>query len=203
MHTSKAQSHAKPDSRHHAGRSAASAAPAATAAQPRLYNPRHPECTLLYQTIADRFKTWHELASAGQFDGQDDHQTPKPFVRQALRKYPERGIFAHGFARACCDDCGHDYFVAFSCKDRNVCPSCNTRRMVGAAAHLTDHVFARLPVRHWVQTAALVHAARGWVGGGCERSTCLGQTCFEAQSSCHTWPHAVEFPIYDYAIERL
>ena len=23
----------------------------------------------------------------------------------------------------------------------------------------------------------------------------LGRTCFEAQNSCHTWPHAVEFPI--------
>jgi hypothetical protein len=34
----------------------------------------------------------------------------------AFRKYLEFGIFAHGFARARCDDRGHDYFVAFSCK---------------------------------------------------------------------------------------
>ena len=58
--------------------------------------------------------------------------------------------FAHGFARARCDDCGHDYFVPSSCKGRGVCPSCNTRRMVDTAAHLTDHVFPRLPMRHWV-----------------------------------------------------
>jgi hypothetical protein len=132
--------------------------------KPKLYNPRHPERTLLYQTIAEHFETWHELASAGQFDGQGDHHTPKPYVRQAFRKYLECGIFAHGFARARCDDCGHDYFVAYSCKGRGVCPSCNTRRMVETAAHLTDHVFPRLPVRQWVlsvpQTAALLHAAR-------------------------------------------
>jgi hypothetical protein len=30
---------------------------------------------------------------------------------------------------------------------------------------------------------------------GCEGSNCLGQTCFEAPNGCHTWPHAVEFPI--------
>ena len=48
------------------------------------------------------------------------------------------------------DDCGHDYFVAYSCKGRGVCPSCNTRRMVEAAAHLADHVFPRLPVCQWV-----------------------------------------------------
>lgn len=118
--------------------------------KPKLYNPRHPERTLLYQTIAEHFETWHSLASAGQFDGQGDHHSPKPYVRQAFRKYLECGIFAHGFARAWCDDSGHDYFVAYSCRGRGVCPSCNTRRMVETAAHLTDHVFPRLPVRQWV-----------------------------------------------------
>ena len=69
-------------------------------AKPKLYNPRHPERTLLYKTIAEHFETWFELASCGQFDGQGDHHTPKPYVRQAFRKYLECGIFAHGFARA-------------------------------------------------------------------------------------------------------
>ena len=86
----------------------------AAAAKPKLYNPRHPERSLLYQTIAEHFETWHALASAGQFDGQGDHHTPRTYVRQAFRKYLECGIFAHGFARARCGDCGHDYFVAFS-----------------------------------------------------------------------------------------
>jgi hypothetical protein len=125
-------------------------APAQSHGKPKLYNPRHPERTLFYETIADHFETWLDLASAGQFDGQGDHRTPKPYVCQAFRKYLDCGIFARGFARARCGDCGHDYFVAFSCKGRGVCPSCNTRRMVETAAHLTDHVFPRLPVRQWV-----------------------------------------------------
>ena len=58
--------------------------------------------------------TWLELASAGPFDGQGDHHTPKPFVCKAFAKYLECGIFAHGFARVRCGDCGHNYFVAFS-----------------------------------------------------------------------------------------
>ena len=120
------------------------------ASRPKLYNPRHPERTLLYQTVAEHYETWLDLASAGQFNGQGDHRTPEPYVRQAFGKYLECGIFAHGFARARCADCAHDYFVAFSCKGRGVCPSCNTRRMVETAAHLTDHVFPRLPVRQWV-----------------------------------------------------
>jgi hypothetical protein len=121
-----------------------------TTSKPKCYNPRHPERTLLYQTVAEHHETWLDLASAGQFAGQGDHHSPKPYVRQAFEKYLECGIFAHGFARARCDDCGHDFLVAFSCKGRGVCPSCNTRRMVETAAHLTDHVFPRLPVRQWV-----------------------------------------------------
>ena len=118
--------------------------------KPKLYNPRHPERTLLYQTVAEHYETWQDQASVGQFDGQGEHHSPKPYVRQAFEKYLECGIFAHGFARARCDDCGHDFLVAFSCKGRAVCPSCNTRRMAETAAHLTDHVFPRLPVRQWV-----------------------------------------------------
>ena len=124
--------------------------PAAATKPTKAYNPRHPERTLLYRTIAEHFETWLELSSAGQFDGQGDHHTPAPYVEKAFRKYLECGIFAHGFARVRCDDCGDDFLVAFSCKGRGVCPSCNTRRMAEAAAHLTDHVFPRLPVRQWV-----------------------------------------------------
>jgi len=122
----------------------------AAANKPKAYNPRHPERTLLYKTVAEHFETWLELASAGQFDGQGDHYTSAPYVEKAFRKYLQCGIFAHGFARVRCDDCGDDYLVAFSCKGRGVCPSCNTRRMAEAAAHLSDHVFPRLPVRQWV-----------------------------------------------------
>ena len=55
-------------------------------AKPKLYNLRHPERTLLYQSKAEHFKTWFELASCVKFDGQGDHHTPKPCVRQAFRK---------------------------------------------------------------------------------------------------------------------
>jgi hypothetical protein len=118
----------------------------------KAYNPRHPERTLLYKTLAEHFETWLELVSAGQFDGQGDHHTPPAYVEKAFRKYLECSIFAHGFARVRCDDCGDNFLVAFSCKGRGVCRSCNTRRMAEAAAHLCDHVFPRLPVRQWVQS---------------------------------------------------
>ena len=119
-------------------------------AKRKLYNPRHPEHTLLYQTVAEHFESWLELAGASQFDGQGGHHTPKPYERKAFEKYLECGIFAQGFARARCEDCGQGHFVAFSYKGWSGCPSCNTRRMVETAAHLCDHVFPCLPVRQWV-----------------------------------------------------
>ena len=72
------------------------------------------------------------------------------YVEGEFRRYLECGILAHGFARARCEDCGHDFLIAFSCKGRGVCPSCNARRMAETAAHLVDQVFPPLPVRQWV-----------------------------------------------------
>ena len=71
-------------------------------------------------------------------------------VEREFRRYLECGILAHGFARARCAECGHDFLIAWSCKGRGVCPACNARRMVETAAHLADHVIPRLPVRQWV-----------------------------------------------------
>ena len=72
--------HAQPHSHQHPGTHTP------LAAKPKLYNPRHPEQTLLYRTVAEHFETWLELARAGQFDGQGDRHTPPAFVEQAFRK---------------------------------------------------------------------------------------------------------------------
>jgi len=37
--------------------------------KPKRDYPRHPEHTLLYQTVEEHYETWLELASAVQFDG--------------------------------------------------------------------------------------------------------------------------------------
>lgn len=62
----------------------------------------------------------------------------------------ECGILAHGFSRARCSGCAHDIVVAFSCKKRGVCPSCNARRMCDTAARLVDYVLPDVRLRQWV-----------------------------------------------------
>lgn len=63
-----------------------------------------------------------------------------PRVERELRRDLECGILAHGFARAYCDVCGHDFLVAFSCKERGICPLCTAKRMSLTAAHLMSSV---------------------------------------------------------------
>ncbi|MES9884081.1 MAG: transposase zinc-binding domain-containing protein [Sedimenticola sp.] len=53
-------------------------------------------------------------------------------------------------ARAYCDECDEDFLIAYSCKGRGDCPSCNTKRMAETAAHWVDYLFPQVPVRQWV-----------------------------------------------------
>lgn len=59
-------------------------------------------------------------------------------VRPSGRK-PE---LDNGFSRALCDECGHDFLIAFSCRGRGVCLSCNTRSMAETAVQLVDLALA-------------------------------------------------------------
>jgi len=77
------------------------------------------------------------------------------FVRQEFEEYLKCGLLEHGFLRVKCDGCAHEHLVAFSCKRPGFCPSCGARRMVESAAHLVDHVFPEVPVRHWMLTFPL------------------------------------------------
>jgi len=86
---------------------------------------------VLYRTVDAHLEAWLALSSAGQFNGQGEHHTPAAYVEQAFRNYLECGIFAHGFARVRCDDCAHDYLVAFARKGRRV-------PLVQRAAHDPD-----------------------------------------------------------------
>jgi hypothetical protein len=116
--------------------------PAPVSGADAVYRRRDPTSTALYPIVQHHLESF--LAHAPDAD-------PLPgWVEEDFRSYLRCGILAHGFARARCNDCGAERLIAFSCKGRAVCPSCNTRRMVEVAAHLSDAVLPPLPVRQWV-----------------------------------------------------
>ena len=116
------------------------AMPAVPCAAPRntVYRRRQPERTLLYRTVQTPLATWLALPDDGT------GETAPAATEREFRRYLACGILAHGFARARCADCGHDFLIAYSGKGRGVCPSGTTRRMVETAAHLAEHVIPRL-----------------------------------------------------------
>ena len=111
-----------------------------------VYRRRRPTLTPLYPLVQNHLETFlAEAAAADPMGG-----GVPAWVERDFRAYLRCGILAHGFGRARCAGCGYDFLVAFSCRSRGICPSCNARRMVETAAHLVDHVLPPLPVRQWV-----------------------------------------------------
>jgi len=109
----------------------------------RRYERRRPEKTPLHRIIAENLASWLAWREAAE--------RPVPaYVENELRRYLECGLLCFGFARAVCMTCRTGFVVAFSCKGRGVCPSCNGRHMAQTAAHLADHVIPPVPVRQWV-----------------------------------------------------
>ncbi len=108
--------------------------------------PRALHRDLRCQVVQEHLETY--LALAHEADPMGDGVPG--FVEDEFRSYLKCGILAHGFARTGCASCGYDFLVAFSCKGRGACPSCNAKRMAQTAAHLVEHVFPYLPVRQVV-----------------------------------------------------
>ena len=109
----------------------------------RRYERRRPEKTPLHKVVSENLESWLER--------RDRAERPVPsHVEEELRGYLECGLLCFGFARAICTTCRTGFVVAFSCKGRGVCPSCNGRHMAQTAAHLADHVIPPVPVRQWV-----------------------------------------------------
>ena len=117
--------------------------PHAGPALARRYERRRPEKTPLHRVVSDNLEgslVWREAAE----------RPVTGYVEEELRGYLERGILSFGFARALCTGCGQAFVVAFSCKRRDICPSCDGRHMAQTAAHLADHVITPVLVRQWV-----------------------------------------------------
>lgn len=108
------------------------------------YLPREPHATVLYRLVKEHGAEFLRHARES-YDG------PLPrYVEDELRGYLRCGDFSLGFVHLRCHRCQHDLLVAFSCKNRGLCPSCAGRRMAAQAAHLVDCVLPAVPIRQFV-----------------------------------------------------
>ena len=90
-----------------------------------FYRRRHPERSDYYRLLESGFEAFAR-------NWPEDFESRYGFLRKevqgAVFAFLECGIPENGVARVRCSGCGHDFFVAFSCRSRVVCPSCTARR---------------------------------------------------------------------------
>lgn len=90
-------------------------------------------------------------------------------------------ILRKGFARVCCPDCHEEFFVAFSCRQRSCCPTCDQKRALLLGHRLKDEalhwayrsVFADVPHRQWVFTIPKRFRCEPKLDYGFFEQTCL------------------------------
>jgi hypothetical protein len=114
-----------------------------------FYRPRNPELSPFYKRVSDYFDEFERIYPDryGMRFG-----FWRPIIRRAIDKFLKCGDPRHGFARVCCPKCGDQFFVAFSCKQRGCCPSCDQKRALVLGHRLLNEVLAEVPHRQWVFT---------------------------------------------------
>lgn len=114
-----------------------------------VYRPRHPLESDFHRLIRERFDAFRAVYA------QRYARTLgfwRPVFDKAVREFLKCGDLHEGFARVRCPDCRHEFFVAFSCKQRCICPSCSQKRTVLLGVHVAEDVCLNVPHRQFVWT---------------------------------------------------
>ena len=112
-----------------------------------IYRPRNPRDSGYYRGVEDHFETFEQVYEE-RFERQYGYF--QPYVRKVIYRYLDCGILHNGFARVRCEDCGHEYLLAFSCKRRHFCPSCHQKRVIEFGEWLCQEVIKAVPHRHFI-----------------------------------------------------
>ena len=110
---------------------------------PAQYRPRHPERTAFYQLFEDHFDRYVR----GYEERFEPRSGPlRPVVVRSVEEFLGCGRLQGGFARIRCPKCHAEHLLAFSCRTRNFCSSCQAKRSVLFAEKLTSEIMAPVPL---------------------------------------------------------
>jgi hypothetical protein len=113
-----------------------------------VYRPRNHE-TPFFKIVRDHIDEFEKVYTERY---QAKYGYWRPVIRKSIDKFLKCGDLKEGFARVRCQDCHEEFFVAFSCRQRSCCPSCDQKRALLLAHRLNNEVFAPVPHRQWVLT---------------------------------------------------
>ena len=112
----------------------------------QVYRSRRPKASPLWQCLSGHFDAFLELYEE-QY--QPRYGFLRPIIREVVNKFLDCGDLERGFARVRCDDCQHEYLLAFSCKGRWFCPSCHQKKVQLFGALLSETILFPVPHRHF------------------------------------------------------
>ena len=114
-----------------------------------VYQPRQPLESDFHRLVREHFD---QFRAAYPKRYARTHGYWRPVFDKAVREFLKCGDLHEGFARVHCPDCRHEFFVAFSCKQRCICPGCSQKRTVLLGLHAAEDVCLNVPHRQFVWT---------------------------------------------------
>ncbi len=115
----------------------------------RFHRPRKPWETVLYRLFEKHFDEFEQVYPE-RFQAR--YGFWRPVISTVVLDYLKCGDPREGFARVRCPDCRHEFFVAFSCKQRCICPSCHQKRTLVTSINIAENICAPVPHRQFVFT---------------------------------------------------
>jgi hypothetical protein len=112
----------------------------------QVYRARNPQASPLWQCLNSRFDGFLDVYEE-QYQPQFGYL--RPIIPEVVNKFFECGDLHHGFARVRCEQCKHEYLLAFSCKGRWFCPSCHQKKVQLFGELLTETILYPVPHRHF------------------------------------------------------
>ncbi len=107
----------------------------------RVCRPRKPRESPLFQLVErdldEMQRVWPERFAR-------QRGPLRAVVERVLREFLRCGLLEHGFARVWCGQCRRSVLVAFSCRGRSFCPSCEKKRQLLWAEWLCEEVLAKV-----------------------------------------------------------
>ena len=114
-----------------------------------FYQPRQPQESPFYQLV-DQYYDEFERVYPEQYEKK--YGFWRPVIGDAVARFLKCDDVQEGFARVRCPDCTHEFFVAFSCRQRCMWPSCHQKRSLMTAIHMADDVCESVSHRQFVFT---------------------------------------------------
>ncbi|MFC1707832.1 transposase zinc-binding domain-containing protein [Planctomycetota bacterium] len=123
--------------------------PVPAAERSPIYQARRPRESPLFQILSDHYVTFVEEYAERY---QKTWGRLRRGVDRMVAGFLRCGLPEYGFARVRCPSCREEYLLPFSCKTRNLCPSCATKRTSAWARWLVQELARPVPHRHVVLT---------------------------------------------------